>query len=185
MRDFFHYSLSVIHYSLLLHYSRPEQVVHIQCTEQAVVAVGNKSAIDLVVFHQFEYFSRKIMCIYGFSIPGHYLVDSCLLQVYVLVQCSAQVAISVNAQHPVVIINNRGHAHAFAAHLQQSFGYRCAGCNTWYIVTGMHDVRDVQQQAAAQAAAGVRECKIFLSKATCLQQGNCQCIAHDQGNGCA
>ena len=47
----------------------------------------------------------------------------------------------------------------------------------------MHDVGDPQQQAPAQAAAGVGEREVFRAEAAGFQQGHGQGIAHHQGGG--
>lgn len=145
----------IIHDSLRLYDAGPEEIVHIQCANHAVIGISHQGAIDFVILHQFQHFSCKIMCINGFAIGCHYLVNSRLLQVNFFVQCPAQVAVSVYAQHPASAIDNTGHAQALAAHFQQGLGDAHIRRDARHVLASMHDVGHMQQQTATEAATRV------------------------------
>ena len=106
-----------------------------------------------------------------------------MLQIDLFIQGSAQVTIGVDTLYPVILVDYRGHAHALAAHFQQGFRDAGVGRNARYVFTGMHNIRNVQQQSATEAASRVRQRKIFFGETPGIEQCDGEGIAHHKGNG--
>ncbi|KAG0740216.1 hypothetical protein G6F24_017089 [Rhizopus arrhizus] len=71
------------------------------------------------------------------------------------VQRAAQVAVGEQADQDAGGIDHGGHAQPFAAHFHECFAEAGAGTDRGQVVAGVHDIGDVQQQAAAEAAGRV------------------------------
>ncbi len=77
-----------------------------------------------------------------------------------------------------VAVHHRREAEPLARHLEQALGERRLRPHGRQVVAAAHDVRDVQQQAAAERAARVRAREVRLGEPAVLEQRDRERVAH-------
>ena len=110
----------------------------------------------------------------------HHVRRLAAAQVHALLHQAAQVAISEDAQHPLLVIHHGGGAQALGAHLAHDPAkWRCQP-HLRNGVAAAHHVTDMGQQLAAQRAARVRARKVFFLETARVQQRHSQRVAKRQ-----
>ena len=157
--------------------------MHVQGPDRQVGLVHHYQGVDLVVFHDFQGLGREHVGTGGLAVDSHHFFDQRLVNVDVAVEAAAQVAVGEDPGQPAIGLGDHGHAQAFARHFQQGVLEQGAALNLWQFVAGVHHVLDLEQQAAAQSAAGVREGEVFRGETAGFEQGNGQGVTQDQRRG--
>ena len=99
-----------------------------------------------------------------------------LVHVDAPVERAPQVAVGEHAEHAAAV-DDDAHAEALLRHHDQALGQPRLRANYRQIVAGAHDVGDVQQQLAAERAAGMRTREVLGSEAARLEQRHGQRVA--------
>ncbi|MNI83604.1 hypothetical protein D3C73_1404300 [compost metagenome] len=133
-----------------------------------------------MVFHDLQCFGGEHLGAGCLAVHGHDLVDQGSVHVDVAVQAAAQVAVGEDPGQRAVRFGDHGHAQAFAGHFKEGVLEQCATLYLGQFGTSVHDILDLEQQAAAQCATGVREGEVFCGKAARFEQGNGQGVAQHQ-----
>ncbi|MOA00898.1 hypothetical protein D3C78_1202770 [compost metagenome] len=136
-----------------------------------------------MVFHDFQGFGGEHFGAGGLAVSGHDLFDQGGVYIDVAIQAAAQVTVGEDPGQPPVGFKHHGHAQTFARHFKECVLEQGSALHLRQLFTGVHDVLDFQQQAAAEGATWVRESEVFSGKAACLEQGNGQGVAQDQCGG--
>ena len=156
----------------------------IQRADHATLAVDHQQRVDLVRFHQLRGFGRERIRVDGDRAAGHEFLDAGFAHIGGGVgKRAAQVAVGVQPHQPAVGVDYRGHAQAFAAHFQQRVAQAGIRTDAWNVVAGMHHIRDVQQQPAAERAGRMRTREVLGSEAAGFEQCDRERIAHRQRSG--
>ena len=119
----------------------------------------------------------------GFRVADHDVADARLAHVDILFQQPAQVAVGEDAGQLAVFVDHAGHAQSLAGHLQQRLAQRGRLADARDLVAGVHDVGDVEQQAATEAAGRVGAGEILDRETAALEQRDGERIAERERGG--
>ena len=78
-----------------------------------------------------------------------------------MIERAAQVAVREHAEQPVAGLDDGRHAEALARHLDERVVERRVARDLRHLRARVHDVGDVQQEAAAEAAGRMRAREVF------------------------
>ncbi len=116
-------------------------------------------------------------------VPGHDRGDLEAADVLVLLERAAQVAVREEPGDASPGVHDRGHAEVLARHLDDGLLERGIDAHARQPVAGVHDVGDVQQELAAQRAAGMVHRVVVAAEAARLQERHGQRIAQRKHGG--
>ena len=106
------------------------------------------------------------------------------MQIDLTIDDAAQITIGEHAQYALLRIDHSSKAQALAGHFDKTRCQRGIWPHAGQFIAAAHDIGNMQQQLAAEAATRMRTGKIFGSEAACFEQGDSQCITHGQrGSG--
>ena len=92
--------------------------MHIQSAYRHFLVINDDQGINFFLFHNLHGLRGKNILRNNRALRRHYLADSGVLNIKIFRQCTPQITIGKNADHPVTGINYSGHAQFFLGHFQ-------------------------------------------------------------------
>ena len=80
----------------------------------------------------------------------HDLAHRRAVQIEPSIECSAQIAVGVDANGALCVIDHHGHTHTDAGHLDEALREREVGGDFRDAVTGAHDIFDAGEQPSTE-----------------------------------
>ena len=96
------------------------------------------------------------------------------------IERTAQVTVCENTFEQQTVTDDRRHAEALVGHFHQAITQTDIGSDRRNPVTAAHDIGYPEQQAFAEAAAGVGAGEILGGKTAAFKQCDGQCVAHGE-----
>ncbi len=160
--------------------------MHVQGAHQPRL-LHHQELIDLELLHHLHRFHREPIRADGAGIAVHYFGNGKPREVQGsgggLLQSAPQIAVGIDADHPLVLAQDRGHPQSFAGNFQNRIAQHGAVGNRGYRFAGSHHVPHAGQKPAPQDSSGVGARKVLGAEAPCLQQRQRQRVSQRQGRG--